>query len=332
MEMQVRMTGRRLRYLAAALAVTAATLGGCGPSAPRTVLIREGGQWVKVQAVEGTAQGELAIILLHMEDLEYGEVVDAAESFRKTYPVDYRREDVAMLAGHAEMHRGNYMKAHDWYTRQLDEFPAGELSEEALTREYRIADAFLRGRMQKVWYILRLPATEEAIDILTRIAERSPTSELAEDAMLRIADYYYHEMQFRQAAQAYDQYLTLFPKRRRSAFASLRAARATYATYRGAPYDSAPLIEANLRFRQYAATHPIEARAEDIDAILAEIADRRAEADFHVAQLYERLDRPKAAAFYYTQAAKRYGPNAWTARATEAAERLQDAIARAEGH
>lgn len=329
MEVKVVMTGRRLRYLAAALAVTVATLGGCA-SAPRTVLIREGGQWVKVQAVEGSARGELALILLHMEDLEYGQVVDAAETFRKKHSVDYRREDVAMLAGHAEMIRGNYMKAHNWYTRQLDEFPAGLLSEEALAREYRIADAFLSGRMQKVWIILRLPATEEAVDILMRIAERSPSSELAEDAMLRIADYYYHGMQFRQAAEAYDQYLTLFPKRRRSPMARLRAARATYATYRGAAYDSTPLVDANLRFREYAATHPIEARAEGIDAIIAEIADRRAEADFYVAQLFERLDRPRAAAFYYTQAAKRYGQTAWTARATEADKRLRDALARAE--
>ena len=322
------MTGRRLGYLAAALAVTAATLGGCG-SAPRSVLIREGGQWVRVQAVKGSPRGELALILLYMEDLEYGEVVDAAEAFRKKHPVDYRREDVALLAGHAETRRGNYIKAHEWYTRQLDEFPGGELSDEALDREYRIADAFLRGRMQKVWRILRLPATEEAIEILTRIAERSPSSELAEDALLRIADYYYHERQFLQAAEAYDQYLALFPKRRRSSFARLRAARATYATYRGAAYDSTPLVNANLRFGEYAASHPLEARAEGIDDILTEIADRRAEADFHVARLFERLDRPRAAAFYYTQAARRYGQTAWTARADQAAKRLQDDIARA---
>jgi len=296
--------------------------GGCATPQPRTVNVREGGQWISVLAVKGTAQGELALITLHMNDQEYADAVKAAEAFRKTYPVDYRREDVSMLAGHAEMERGNYINAHEWYTRQLDEFPGGALSDETLDREFRIADEFLKGRKQKVWKILRFSAYEEGVDILTSIAERSPTSVLAEDALLRIGEYYYTDEQWLQAAEAYDQYLMMFPKRERAAFARLRAARGIYATYRGPVYDSTALINAGLRFSQYLNLHPAEARAEKIEKIIARIAEQRAEADFYVAELLERLDRPAAAAFYYNQAAKRYGYTPLTPRAEAAVKRL----------
>jgi len=320
--------GLRYRYLTVVLAAGLMLLGGCA-SEPQPVLVREGGQWVEVLAVEGTARGELALIMQYMKDEEYGEVISAAEKFRENYPVDYRREDVSMLAGHAEMERGNYISAHEWYTRQLNEFPGGDLSDEALDREYRIADEFLDGRNQKLriygtntWILQWFSAHEEGIEILTGVAERSPTSTLAEDALLRIAEYYYADEQWLQAAEAYDQYLAIFPKRRRSGFARLRAARAVYATYWGAAYDSTPLIDAGLRFRAFAAAHPAEARAEGIDKVLARIAEQRAAADIHVAELFERLDRPEAAAFYYNQAAKRYGHTALTPRAEAAVKRL----------
>jgi len=296
--------------------------------------MREGDQWVEVKAVEGTPQGELALIQLALRDEAYRTAVRRVKAFRRNYPVDYRREDAAMLAGHAQMARGYYMKAHEWYVRQLDEFPAGDLQNESLQRELDIANAFLAGRNQVwevcgVWSleIVRLSATGEAIEILMQIAERAPGSELAEKALMRIGDYYFDEENYRRAAEAYDEYLVMFPGSAkvpfaRSARAQLRAARAVYTTYRSAKYDSTPLIDAELRFRNYRADYPDRVRADGIEAILVEIANRRAEADYYVAELFERLDRPKAAAFYYNQAAKRYGQTLWTARAEAEAKRL----------
>lgn len=320
--------GLRYRHLAVAFAAGAMLLGGCGPSGPRTINLLEGGQWVEVLAVEGTARGELALIELYRKDQEYGKVVEAAEKFYKTYPVDFRRQEVAMFAGHAEMERGNYMKAHEWYTRQLDNFHPGEFSDEALDREYRIADAFINGRPQKFWifpsWVLPwLKAYEEGIDILHGVVQRMPMSTLAEDALLRIAEYHYADEQWADAADAYNGYLVTFPKRRRAAFARLRAARAIYATYRGAAYDSMPLIKAGSWFAAFAELHEFEAQAEGIDKIIARIREQRAEADFHVAELYERLDRIDAAVYYYKEAAsERYGFTTVTLRAEAALERL----------
>ena len=323
---------RRFQNTVVSALVGLCALAGCGPKAkPRIVLVREGGQWIEVKAVEGTPQGELALIRGYMADEEHRRVISAAKTFRRKYPVDYRREDVAMLAGHAQMARGYYMKAHEWYARQLDEFPAGELFTEALEREYQIADAFLEGRNQvweifEVWSIeiVRLSATAEAIEILMRIAERAPTSELAERALLRIGDYHYEDENYLRAAEAYDEYLAMFPKRPRSPYAQLRAARAIYATYRGARYGSLPLEDAHRRFNDFAAAYPDRTRAEGIGKILDEIRDRRAEADYYVAELFERIGHPKAARSYYNQAAKRpvYGQTIWTIRAEAAVKRL----------
>lgn len=333
------MNPRRFRNTVLSALAGLWVLPGCGPAEPRTVLVREGGRWVKVVAVKGTARGELALITLYYrEDKDYSKVIDAAKEFRKKYPIDFRREDVTMLAGHAQMSRGYYFKAYEWYDRQLNEFPVGELSEKALERQFKIADAFLRGRnhvweCMGVWSleIVRVSAVDEALEILMRIAERVPTSELAERALLRIGDYHFDEKGYRRAAEAYDSYLAMFDNPRMSpetesrvAYAHLHRAKAVYATYRNVKYDSTPLVNADGMFKAYVTRYLDPDRAQDdpVDKIIKEIADRRAAADYYVAELFERLDRPEAAAFFYGQAAERYGQTTWTARAQAARKRL----------
>lgn len=324
-------------------------LGGCGGEAkPRTILVWEGGRWVTVVAAEGTPQGELELIRAYMKDEEYSDAIKAAEKFFDSYPDDYRRENVAMLAGNARMKLGHYIKAHEWYNKQLNEYPAGDLSAEALEREYQIADEFLNGREQVVVFnafglgemeiSLWLSAITEAMTILDGIAEHIHNPDLAERALLRKADYYFAQKRYYRAAEAYDNYLTIFPDRPKSPDALLQAARSFLAAYRDARYDSTPLVDANLRYREFRAKYRWRAQAEGVDKILLDIADRRAGADYYVAQLFERIERPQAAFFFYNQAAvlfydqttKSYEQTVWTARAAAAAKRLADLLPKTE--
>jgi len=306
------------------LAIIAAVLAGCGRApAPGPELVREGGRWVPAAgSTEGAARGELALIRRHVERGKNRKAIRRAKKFLKRFPADERGEEVLMLAARAQMNRGRYMKAYEWYERQLDQYPAGKYFDRAIDREFQIAEAFLAGRKQVVWGFLYLSAKAEALEILTRIAEHVPGSIRAEEALLRIGDDHFENKRYVEAAEAYDNYLALFGKSVRAGYATFRSGQAVLATFRGIPYDGTPLIEAELRFRDLAEKHPAAVGPAGIDAILKDIAALRSRKDYDTAEFYQRTGRPEAARFYYQEASLRYGRGKWSRKAEEALRRL----------
>jgi len=280
------------------------------------------GKWTAaVVPKEGTAAGEAALIRQHVELGQPRKALKAAKKFLKRYSDDKAREEVLLLAGLASIDRGRLYKAFEWFEQQLSEFPAGQYSAQALEKDYEIAEQFLGGRKRVVAGIFRLPAREEGLSILTRITEHAPGSVLAQKAMLRIADDYYTRGEWPEAVDAYDHYVKSFRRTGEVQFASLRAARAMYASFKGVAYDDTPLIDAQQRFRSFAAAYPAAARKANVSVTLKEIEGLRAEKVFRTARFYERTGRHSAAVFSYRQIVDAYP-------STDLAEPARDALVR----
>ncbi len=259
-----------------------------------------GGEWSPAAApAKGTPAGELAVVRRHMDRGKYGRAVSAAKKFLKRYDDDPAREEVMLLAGEAEMKRGRLFQGYEWFEQQLAEFPAGRFSDRALDREYTVADGFLAGKKRVFWHIFRLPARDDGLEILARIAQYVPGTALAERALMRIADDHYEREKYADATDAYDQYLLAFPSGKMSADAMLKGANATYWSFNGIPYDETPLIDAEQRYRALAQRHPISAKDAGVDRTLEDIRMTRAEKVLSEARFYERIDRPRAADFSY---------------------------------
>ena len=73
----------------------------------------------------------------------------------------------------------------------------------------------------------------EAIDILTRIAEHAPGTDIAAKSILRVADHHYSSQDWPEAVDAYDLLVDLFPKSDRAPYAAGQAAMATWMEFRG---------------------------------------------------------------------------------------------------
>ncbi len=285
------------------------------------------GEWVR-QAEPGadTPAGQAARVRELQQLGKSRRAVKAAERFLDEYPDDPMRERAMYYAGAAEMDRGNYYSAFEWFELQLDEFPDGDFANDALRREFEIADAFLNGRKRRVAYVFRLPARSEGLEILTRIAEHAPGTELAQQAMLRIGDHHYSRDQWYEAVDAYDQFVDTFPNSDRASHAMLQAARAMYAAFHGIAYDATPLIDADQRFRAFAAQYPGRAEEAGVNAILWEIHNLRAHKMFETARFYERVHRPTSAAFCYRKVIDTYGETDWAGDARDALARLGEPV------
>jgi outer membrane assembly lipoprotein YfiO len=308
-------------FLAAALCTVLGLPIGAAPAEVEYEF--EQGRWAATTApAEGTPEGELAIIRRDVDRGAGRKALSDAKQFLKKYPDSPAREEVMMLAGLAQMNRGLYFQAYEWFEKQLAEFPGGRFSSRALDCEYAIANAFLGGKKRVVGGVFRLSAKEEGVDILTRVAEHVPKSAMAEKALLRIGDYRYAGGDYADAAAAFDHYLELFSKSSQAPAAMLKAANAAYASYYGPAYDDAPLVEARQRFRRFSEIYPVSARSANVPAVLRQISDAQAAKAFETARFYQRVGRPEAAAFYYRQVTDQYPESDWAQQAKGALAKL----------
>jgi outer membrane assembly lipoprotein YfiO len=160
-----------------------------------------------------------------------------------------------------------------------------------------------------------LPAEDEGITILRKVAEHAPGSEIAETALLRIGEYRFDNREFAESAEAYDNYLQLFPKSVRAPYAMVQAAKAMYASFRGVAYDEMPLIESEQRYRILLDQYPAAAKKARAAEILKEINELRAQRTYETAKFYNRVSRPEAAKYYYRQVADQYSASRWAGQA-----------------
>jgi len=223
------------------------------------------------------------------------------------------------LYGDALFECGDFYKAYEQY-EQVVENTAGELFRQALAREKDVALAFLSGRKRIVWKILRLPAYDEALDVLTRIWERVPGSRLGEDALEIKARYHYERGDMDLAQDEYANLAREYPAGRFIQFAMLRSAEAAEAAFPGTRFDDRPLLEASERYRQMQSSFPAYAERANVAPRLDGIRQKRAAKDFDIARWYERTRQPAAAEFYFRLILKDW-PD--TLAAAEARQRLR---------
>ncbi|MCK6485289.1 MAG: outer membrane protein assembly factor BamD [Phycisphaerae bacterium] len=266
-------------------------------------------EWKAVAApIAGTEDGDLELARALLAKNEIRQARKALKRWRKKYPDSTRRPEALFYSADVEVtaiqagRDADLMRAYKWYEEILDNWAGSEWAERALRRELLVAEMFLfKGVRQWVWGgVLRFGATDEALEMLDRlIDDRAPGTPLAEQAMRLKSDYLYQAGEFAEAEDAYARLARDFPRGRFERHALLRSAQAANANFPGIPFDDSSLLEADERFRRFAAQFPDAAAAEGVDRLLGEIRHKRAEKEFSIGRYYERTKSPRAAIYYY---------------------------------
>ncbi len=126
----------------------------------------------------------------------------------------------------------------------MDEYPESKLFSAALQKQFDIADAYLNGYKDRFLFMRILDEGSEAVQMMWRIQQRSPGSPLAEQAMLRTADYYFNDRDYDLAEDTYNAFWHNYPNSDQVPRVKLRAAFASLAQFRGVKFDATNLIDA----------------------------------------------------------------------------------------
>ncbi|HVT87602.1 MAG TPA: outer membrane protein assembly factor BamD [Tepidisphaeraceae bacterium] len=270
-----------------------------------------GGRWI--ESLNPTTQQAVDPTLVEIEQLiqdgKYSTAQKSAVRWLKSHPDSPFKDRGLYIEAEALYQYGDRIKAYYYLDELLDECPDSPLFYQALEKQYQIADAYLNGYKRR---FLRMPmfgAQEEAIEMLFRIQARAPKSPLAEQSLLRTADYYYVTAEYDLAADAYHAYVQAYPRSERLPRVMLREAYSNLAQFRGLRYDSTPVVEAKVQFEDIVSKYPDLANEENIPAMLQRIDSTFVRKLQMTADFYRRTHEPRAAAFVRDYAMKNY-PNA----------------------
>ncbi len=273
--------------------------GASASAAPPGWELREG-SWVPViQPGTGTPEAQVAQMIELLKTNHTGELIARAKKWIKKNKSNPLLPQVLLLQGDAEVARGNKYKSLYSYEDILNNFPTSELYIPVLQKEYDIADAFLKGYKRKFLGIRFLPVTDDAIELLDRIQDRERGSPLAEQAGIRVADYYYGTGEFQEAIDSYNDFLKRYPYSQYVRKAEVRRAEASLGNFHGILFDITPLLDSRERLAAISEVFPQTAEGLQVSALEDRIYQLEGRKELEVARYYWRAGRHHAASYFY---------------------------------
>lgn len=290
----------------------------------KTYTIGENDEWEVTQAPEAGSDAD--VIGRAREMIAQGREA-MAESLLDGWIERNERTDNSWLA-HAYLARGDARRLRDREVPALEDyeqivkyFPGSDVYVTALIRELDIGLAYLNGMRKKFLGMRIEPAERIGEEILIRICQRLPKSRLAEDALMKLADYYYRIRDMRMSADAYDVFLKLYPNSELRQRAMQRRVYANIARFKGPSYDASGLREARFLIEDYKARYPQSAERDGLDeALIARLDESTAAQMLETAQWYIQRDDNVSARLTVSRLLRRHPGTVAAVRAQEMVE------------
>lgn len=231
----------------------------------------------------------------------------------KRYPAAPELAGAYLVKADALVAMGDYYESLYDYEYIARRYPGRPEFAIALEREYDIAVKFAHGTRRK-WMGLRIAsAVDEAEELLIRIQERMPGSQLAEQAGLSLGDLYFRQRRMELAAEAYAIFIERYPRSPHREMARRRLIYANIAAFKGPRFDIVGLLEAKAELRQLQVTRPVEAEQIGAAALIARVEESEAVKLLATARWYDRTGDPIAAEVTLRALVRRFPRTAATA-------------------
>ena len=265
-------------------------------------------RWQKVADVDPPS--EEAQLLSARRALVNGEVSRAknlANAFIERYPLSRYRADALLLRGDAKLAAGDEHEALFDYEEIARRYYGSSVFIPTLEREFEIAQSYANGLKKRFFGTFRLvDASEDAQELLIRIQERLPGSELAEKAGMALGDFYFDRREMMMAAEAYSIYLENYPRSAGVTKARLRLIYAYLAGFRGPEYDASGLLEARAKLRSMQALQPGLAQQIGATSVLVRIEESEAAKFLSTANWYLEVNDPISAEMFIRRLVQRH--------------------------
>lgn len=262
---------------------------------------------------------------------DFLEAGDRFFSAGKRWPDSRLEQDALYYAGDAYFFAEHYAKANQAFELLVSKYPGTRYLDLAQSRRFAVAQYWLELNRASPDNLLtyhlqdrRRPTRDtkgNAIRIFNRIRLDDPTGRLADDATMELANAYFADERFIDAADTYEDLRIAFPTSKHQYDAHVLELKARLEAYQGSSYDGTHLKKADKLLSAVMKQFPTEVdkEREQLTKLAAEIRFRLAEREMKMARYYDYSGQYRSATIYYQEVIDNYPT---TPQAQEAQERV----------
>ena len=163
-----------------------------------------------------------------------------------------------------------------------------------------------------------------ALDRLRMVRNKFPYSRFSSLAQLRIADVYFLQETFVEAASAYQTFRDLHPKHEKTPYASYRVGESYFQETPGnVARDLSPAKRAHDAFKNFIRLYPSDPQTADAKSRLLQIEEKLAEKEIAIGKYYRRKDRVEASKARFQSVVRQYPQTQAAKEAEQLLKRLQ---------
>lgn len=307
-------------WVGAALVVA----GAPDPASAGWIWTPESGRWVNPN---NQPKESASLQFQHAESLlekgEYDEAVREFERVLEHFPTSSYGDLAQFSIGRAHEGAGAWDLAAEAYQKTIDQYPGTRLFERVITKQYELGNKYYERAMKIAAERRLMPNWREffggdndfdrAIGVYQRVVDNQPFTESAAEAQYRIGLCYMQQEEWELAGAAYDEVQDMYPTSPWAGEAAFSAAEAQFRQSLPAVYDQTAVDNAMERFEYYLRHYGDATRREQIEGMMAELRDRRAEHEFRIAEWYHRNYKFESARLYYREVITGYADTEWAA-------------------
>jgi len=258
----------------------------------------------------------------------------AARQFRGVtvnHPSSDEAEEATFLQAENFRRMKKSANAFSAYKELVENFPNSKYGVGAAEGEFALGVDHFEGRIPG--FLFFAADREFGVRIMQHMQVHYPNSRLADDALIRTADYHIDEGYYSLAAQALRDLLSRYPRSEHALRARFQLGRVLWLQNRGAPYDQQLLSDSRRAFADFIGTVNIDRKAdlfpkhlEQAQEMITKITERLAEREYVTGEFYERTKAPASAMVHYRACMREY-PQTQHAKASEEALARLSAVA-----
>lgn len=237
------------------------------------------------------------------------------------------REKANAMVGEALFKGGHFHKAYEAFEDYLYNYPRTGKLRDILRRELDCAFQLMNGAHKELLGLAILPGRSTGLRIAHEVLSKYPYERFSDEYHFMLANFFYNEGSFADAADEYDQFLKLYPNSDWSNKAHFLLANSRLRSHQGTQYDQTPLTQAKKEFERYLRENPNGDERDDATKQLAEVNMRMAEKDFSVAMFYKKRGRLLSTAYYLRGVAQQYPDTPWAQQAKDELDRMAPELA-----
>ena len=286
------------------------------------------GKWVNPKyAVKDTPKEQMDWATGFYEAAEYKKAISEFEKLIVNYPNSIYSPQAQYCIGRSHQEIEDYYQAHLAYQKTIDKYPYNERVNEIIERQYKIGSIFLGGQKAKIMGMEILPATDKAVEILTKVVENAPYGRYADLAQFKIGEAHKNQEFYEEAVLAYQKLIDDYPSSPLAEDAKYQIALCTYYVSRDPYYDQEFTDRAIQEYQELIKkTSDIELYKEARET-LTRLREKKAKSAFETAKFYERTGHYKSAIIYYKEVVENYGDTSIAAEALEKMTELEKKLA-----